>query len=119
LGSDIRGAGGGCASTPISMGGVADLRNLILRTLNDNQILILTSVARQRKSMTSLLRTLSEEYAIPLSTLKLNARILRKLNLISYGSIHEKRNARVEYLGLFVLRLLFDEPEATTIHFAG
>ncbi len=50
---------------------------MILRTLNDNQILILTSVARQERTMTSLLHSLSEEYGIPLSTLKLNARILR------------------------------------------
>ncbi len=69
--------------------------------------------------MTSLLRTLSEEYDIPLSTLKLNARILRELNLISYGSIREKIHARVESLGSFVLRLLWDEPEAATIRFAG
>ena len=54
-----------------------------------------------------------------MSTLKLNARILRELNLISYGSIREKRHARVESLGSFVLRLLWDEPEAATIRFAG
>ena len=97
------------------MGGVVDLRNLILRTLNDNQVLILTSVARQRRSMTSLLNGLSEEYGVPLSTLKLNARILRDLNLISYGSQSDRRNAKVELLGTFVLRLLWGEPEEATI----
>ncbi|UCD46192.1 MAG: hypothetical protein JSV27_08825 [Candidatus Bathyarchaeota archaeon] len=102
----------------MSTGGVSDLRNLILRTLNDNQILILTSVAKQERSMTSLLRWLSEEYGVPLSTLKLNARILRELNLLSYGSMREKRCARVEALGSLVLRLLWDEPEETTIRFA-
>jgi hypothetical protein len=68
--------------------------------------------------MTSLLRGLSEEYGVPLSTLKLNARILRELNLLSYGSMREKRCAQVEALGSFVLRLLWNEPEETTIRFA-
>ena len=68
--------------------------------------------------MTSLLRSLSEEWGIPLSTLKLNARILRELNLVSYGSIHEKRDARVEKLGSFVLNLLEDEGEGALISFA-
>ena len=91
-------AGGGCVSTPISTGGVNDLRRLILRTLNDNQLLILTSVASQRRSLTSLLKDLSETRGIPLSTLKLNARILRELNLISYGSTREKKTAEVKKL---------------------
>ena len=111
-------AGGGCASTPISTGGVNDLRRLILRTLNDNQLLILTSIASQRRSLTSLLKDLSEAREIPLSTLKLNARILRELNLISYGSTREKKTAEVEKLGSFVLRLLGDEPVGAMIRFA-
>ena len=114
----LYGAGGGCASTPISTGGVNDLRRLILRTLNDNQLLILTSIASQRRSLTSLLKDLSEAREIPLSTLKLNARILRELNLISYGSIREKKTAEVEKLGSFVLRLLGDEPGGAMIRFA-
>jgi len=68
--------------------------------------------------MTSLLRSLSEEWEIPLSTLKLNARILRELNLISYGSIHEKRDAQVEKLGSFVLGLLEDDDDGALIRFA-
>jgi len=102
-------AGEGCASAPISKGGVADLRRLILRTLNDNQILILSSTARQSRSMTSLLRSLSEEHEVPLSTLKLNARILRDLNLISYGNACGAKEAEVRPLGAFVLRLLEGE----------
>ena len=111
-------AGGGCVSTPISTGGVNDLRRLILRTLNDNQLLILTSIASQRRSLTSLLKDLSETRGIPLSTLKLNARVLRELNLISYGSTREKKTAEVEKLGSFVLRLLGDEPVGVMIRFA-
>lgn len=68
--------------------------------------------------MTSLLRSLSEEFGIPLSTLKLNARILRKLNLISYGSMGKVKEAELRALGVFVLRLLSGEPEAAVIRFS-
>jgi hypothetical protein len=68
--------------------------------------------------LTSLLRRLSEEYEIPLSTLKLNARILRELNLISYGSIRDKRAAQLENLGSFVVKLLMDDPWRANIQFA-
>ena len=88
---------------------MADLRRLILRTLNDNQILILSTVSRQRRSMTSLLKSLSEESDVPLSTLKLNARILREFNLISYGSTRRRPEARLCPLGSFVIRLLMEE----------
>ena len=96
----------GCASAPISSGGVDKLRSLILRTLNDNQLLVLNAVSERDQSLTSLLKQLSEEYGIPLSTLKLNARILRELNLISYGSIRDRRCACLEDLGLFVVGLV-------------
>ncbi len=43
---------------------------------------------------------------MPLSTLKLNARILRELRLISYGSIHNRKSARLEDLGSFVMGLV-------------
>ena len=91
---------------PISISGVENLRRLLLRTLNDNQLLILSRVASNNKPLTSLLNKLSQETGIPLSTLKLNARILRKLNLISYGSVRERRLAEVEPVGALVLRLM-------------
>ena len=50
--------------------------------------------------------------------MKLNARILRELNLISYGSIRDKRTAQLESLGRFILRLLIDDPRRATIQFA-
>lgn len=67
---------------------------------------MLNAVSERDQSLTSLLKQLSEEYGVPLSTLKLNARILRELNLISYGSIHNKRSARLENLGNFVVDLV-------------
>jgi hypothetical protein len=91
---------------PISISGVENLRRLLLRTLNDNQLLILSRVASNNQPLTSLLNRLSQETGIPLSTLKLNARILRKLNLISYGSVRERRLAEVEPVGVLVLRLM-------------
>jgi hypothetical protein len=91
---------------PISTGGVEDLRRLLLKTLNDNQLLILSRVASNKRPLTGLLIKLSQETGVPLSTLKLNARILRELNLISYGSVGERREAEVEPGGNLVLRLM-------------
>jgi len=67
---------------------------------------VLNAVSERDQSLTSTLKQLSEEYGIPLSTLKLNARILRELKLISYGSIHNKQSARLENLGSFVVGLV-------------
>ncbi len=111
-------ASDGCASTPISTSGVTDLRKLILRTLNDNQLLVLNSVSEREQSLTSLLKRLSEDYGVPLSTLKLNARILRELNLISYGSIRDKRTAQLEPLGSFVMKLFLENPWRASVQFA-
>ena len=108
----------GSASTPIYTSGVTDLRKLILRTLNDNQLLVLNCVSEREQSLTSLLKQLSEDYGIPLSTLKLNARILRELNLISYGSIRNKRTAQLEPLGNFVIKLFMEQPRMATVQFA-
>jgi len=69
--------------------------------------------------MTSLLRSLSEEEGIPLSTLKLNARILRDLKLVSYGSKLGNGFAEVEALGAFVLRLLGGESRGATVRFSN
>ena len=83
-----------------------DLRRLILRTLNDNQLLILSRVAATDRPLTGTLISLSRETGIPLSTLKLNARILRELNLISYGYPGESREAELGPVGSLVLRLM-------------
>jgi hypothetical protein len=64
--------------------------------------------------LTGLLIKLSQETGVPLSTLKLNARILRELNLISYGSVGERRLAEVEPVGALVLRLI-DAPGSAKI----
>jgi len=79
---------------------------LILRTLNQNQVIVLKAVADHEQSLTSLLKQLSDDHGVPLSTLKLNARILRELNLISYGSIADRKTARLEDLGRFIFGLI-------------
>ena len=71
-------------------------------------------MASNNRPLTGLLISLSRETGIPLSTLKLNARILREFNLISYGTVGEKRLAEVEPVGNLVLRLM-DAPESAKI----
>ena len=44
--------------------------------------------------------------------------ILRELNLISYGSIRDKRAAQLENLGSFVVKLLMDDPWRANVQFA-
>ncbi|MBS7619813.1 hypothetical protein KEJ21_04110 [Candidatus Bathyarchaeota archaeon] len=66
----------------------------------------MSRIARDRRTMTSHIRLLSEEYKIPVSTLKLNSRILREFNLISYGSGGRNREAKLLPLGTFILKLL-------------
>jgi len=56
--------------------------------------------------ITSTLKEISERYDIPLSTLKLNAKILRELNLISYGTASNPRCAELSDLGRFILDLV-------------
>jgi len=79
---------------------------------------VLNAVSERDQSLTSTLKQLSEEYGIPLSTLKLNARILRELKLISYGSIHNKRSARLENLGSFVVDLVNNSRGGLGIQFS-
>jgi hypothetical protein len=69
----------------------------------------------EESSLTRILKRLSTSCRVPLSTLKLNARILRELNLITYGSIYEKKNAGLLPLGKFVIRLLKEEYDDITI----
>ena len=56
--------------------------------------------------ITSILKEISEKYELSISTLKLNARILKELNLISYGTASNPRNVELTELGRFVLSLI-------------
>jgi len=79
----------------------------LLRSLNKNQLLILRELAFNfNKSLTSVLVKISQTKNIPLSTLKLNAKVLRNLGLISIGEFNGKRSAGLSNLGRAVLTIL-------------
>lgn len=79
----------------------ACLKPLLLKALNNNQVLILSMV--DGSSATNLLKGLSEEHRIPLSTLKLNAKILKGLGLIAY---QESRHLELTDAGCLVLKII-------------
>lgn len=82
------------------------IRKLILRALNENQRLILRSINGRHRSLNSLLEELSRRENRPLSTLKLNARILKELGLIDYGTKSNPRPVRLTEHGMLVLSIL-------------
>ncbi len=86
------------------------LRRLLLRALNRNQRLILQAVSEIRlATITSILRFLSREFNIPLSTLKLNARILKELGLIDFGNTKQIKAAKLTPAGELVVTILNGE----------
>ena len=81
----------------------------MLRTINKNQVLVLSNIPRIPASVTSVLRELSRKYQIPLSTLKRNAQILRDLNLIRYGEPPNFFGVELTELGRFISSLTISE----------
>jgi transketolase len=77
-----------------------------LRTINKNQILILSNIPKVPASVTAVLRELSREYKIPLSTLRRNAQVLKGLNLISYGEDSDFSGVELTALGAFISELI-------------
>lgn len=71
--------------------------------------MILSNIPRVPTSITSILKAVSEKYDIPLSTLKLNAKILKDLNLITYGSAKRFRGAELTGLGRVILSLVSED----------
>ncbi|MFI5412748.1 MAG: hypothetical protein ACHQX1_02560 [Candidatus Micrarchaeales archaeon] len=86
----------------------ANLRPILARALNKNQTLILSEISRNKcLSISALLLQIETEHGISLSTLKLNARILRKLGLLSFGG---SDTARLTLFGMQISRILtYDE----------
>ena len=101
----------GCkiAPIPISDAQLDDLRRLVLRTINKNQVLILNHIPKVPASVTSVLRGISRKYHVPLSTLKRNSQILRDLNLISYGEAPNFSGVELTELGRFISGLTGSE----------
>ena len=79
----------------------------MLRALNANQLLILEEISKgNRDSITQVLSKINKEHRIPLSTLKLNTQILRKLGLIDFGTNSHFRKVEVTDLGKEVLAII-------------
>ncbi|MDK2914146.1 MAG: hypothetical protein PWQ79_1061 [Thermococcaceae archaeon] len=87
-------------------GGEEIIRKLVLRALNENQRLILRSINGRHRSLNSLLRELSRKERKAISTLKLNARILKELGLIDYGTKGDPRPVTLTEHGKMILSLL-------------
>ena len=82
----------------------------MLRAINKNQRLILSHVGESTGRITPTLQELSGRYGIPLSTLKLNAKILKELDLIRYPTISTQREVELSDLGRLVLNIVEDTP---------
>ncbi len=85
-----------------------DLRRLLLRALNENQVLILSNIGGRGERVSRILQRISDSRGVPLSTLKLNAKILRELRLIRYGTLSEPDEAELTPLGKMVLSIVDD-----------
>jgi transketolase len=81
----------------------------VLRTVNKNQVLILSNIPRVPASITSVLREISKRFHVPLSTLKHNAGILKELNLIRYGDASHFSGVELTDLGRFISALTVSE----------
>lgn len=63
-------------------------------------------------SITSILREISKNFNVPLSTLKRNAKILKDLNLLVYGDAANFRGVELTELGEFIASLVVKEEQA-------
>ncbi len=57
-------------------------------------------------SITSILREISKKFNVPLSTLKRNSKILKDLNLITYGDATSFQGVELTELGQFIAKLM-------------
>ena len=94
-----------------------DLSRLLVRIINRNQVLILNSVENTEDRITNILNTLSESEDIPLSTLKHNAKQLKKLNILTYGTATNRRNVEITPFGETILELVRDHYGMQDIRF--
>jgi len=82
------------------------LKQLLLRAINKNQLLILSQIEKDIGSISSILRNTSKAFNISLSTLKFNAKVLRKLNLIEFGTVSSFKPAKLTELGKLVIEII-------------
>lgn len=80
------------------------LKRLLKKTLNEKQLILLNKISDNKEmTLSSLLRNVSLESQIPLSTLKLNSKKLKELDIIDYGNC---KKIELTESGLLVLNVL-------------
>ncbi len=85
------------------------LRKVLLKALNDKQLLILSHLQINRyadNTITSVINLMSNSLGIPVSTLKLNAKALRELGLIEFSRGSELKPARLTRFGRSIIDLI-------------
>jgi predicted transcriptional regulator len=79
------------------------LKKVLLRTFNKNQILILSNITNDSHSINFVLKKIFQNSSIPLSTLKLNAKILKELGWIIYGNNSSFKKPQLTKTGQVIL----------------
>ena len=74
--------------------------------MNENQVLILSTVENRADRITRILVELSESRGVPYSTLKFNAKVLKELGLLDYGTAVDPVDVRLTDSGRLVLNIL-------------
>ncbi len=87
-------------------------RDLFLRALNDNQIFLLKNIDGEYRSLNRFLRKLTKDSDRSLSTLKLNAKILKDLELITYGTRKNPKPVELTEHGEVILEFLQGSEES-------
>lgn len=85
------------------------MKRVLARVVNKNQLLIISALTNNSaNTITSLLNNISRKEKIPLSTLKLNAKILKSLGLIDFGN---GNSAMLTEFGIFFTNVVGDDPK--------
>lgn len=85
---------------------LSSLRKIILKALTDKQVLLLKEIENNStKTITSLSTKLSNKLKIPLSTLKLNSRLLKEFDLIEFETFEPVKLTKT---GRIVLKIISD-----------
>lgn len=87
----------------ISRGELPNLKRLISRSINPNQESIIRFLWRKNCSISQSLREISKSDGTPLSTLKMNAKVLKEISLIEFERGSE---AKLTNLGKIVADIL-------------
>jgi len=103
---------------------LSSLRRIALRALNDTQLLILRRLEKEiilqsshegngkrgkrnaKKSLNAILQEIARRHGKSISTLKMNAKILRELGLIDYGDREERKPVELTSMGRAILEIL-------------